>query len=104
MSVVRPKISVSQAQYVASRPVLAVLGLRIRAASAGLSDSALKADNTTETAMVTANCWYSRPVIPGMNAVGMNTADRTRAMPITGPEISSMDLSAASLGGRPSAM
>ena len=27
-------------------------------------------------------------MIPGMNAVGMKTADRTRAIPTTGPEIS----------------
>src|ERR1700681_2540968 len=94
----------NQRKNLPSRLLLAVLGLRINAASAGLNDSALKADNTTETAMVTANCWYNRPVMPGMNADGMNTADRTRAMPTTGPEISSMALSAASFGGRPSSM
>ena len=43
---------------------------------------------STETAMVTANCWYIRPVMPGMNAVGMNTADRMRAMATTGPDTS----------------
>jgi hypothetical protein len=41
------------------------------AARAGLRVNALKADKATETAMVTANCWYNRPVMPGMNAVGM---------------------------------
>ena len=39
----------------------------------------------TEIAMVSANCWYMRPVSPGMKATGMNTAQRMRAMPMTGP-------------------
>ena len=55
-------------------------------------------------AMVTANCWYSRPVIPGMKAVGMNTADRMMAMAMTGPDTSSIALSAASLGAIPCSM
>ena len=42
--------------------------------------------------------------MPGMNAVGTNTAESTSAMPITGPEISSMAFSAASFGVRPSSM
>ena len=42
--------------------------------------------------------------IPGMNAVGMNTADSTRAIPTTGPEISSMAFKAASFGAIPSSM
>jgi hypothetical protein len=36
--------------------------------------------------MVTANCWYIRPVMPGMNAVGMNTTAMIRAMATTGPD------------------
>src|SRR5438094_4620614 len=39
-----------------------------------------------------------------MNAVGTNTAERTRAMPMTGPEISSIALKAASLGASPSSI
>ena len=77
------------------------LGRSSSADSAGDSVSALKAEMITDTAMVTANCWYSRPVMPGMNAVGMNTADRMMAMAMTGPETSSMPLSAASLGDKP---
>ncbi len=42
--------------------------------------------------------------MPGMNAVGMNTAESTSAIPITGPEISSIALSAASFGDMPSSM
>ena len=54
--------------------------------------SALKAEISTEIAMVTANCWYSRPVMPGMNTVGMKTAARMMAMATTGPETSSHGL------------
>ena len=42
--------------------------------------------------------------MPGMKAVGMKTAESTSAMPMTGPEISSIALNAASLGARPSSM
>ena len=52
--------------------------------------------------MVTANCWYSRPVMPGMKAVGMKTAARMRAMAITGPVTSSIACRAASWGVIPS--
>ena len=55
-------------------------------------------------AMVTANCWLSRPWIPPMSAIGMKTAERTRAMPTTGPETSDMALSVASRGDSPSSM
>jgi len=40
--------------------------------------------------MVTANCEKSRPVIPGINMLGRNTAARTSAIAITGPETSSI--------------
>ena len=43
-------------------------------------------------------------MIPGINAVGIKTADRTSAMPTTGAEISSIAFSAASFGARPSSM
>ena len=42
--------------------------------------------------------------MPGMKTVGTNTADRTSAMPITGPEISSIAFKAAALGARPASM
>jgi hypothetical protein len=47
--------------------------------SAGLSESAGQAEIITEMPIVTANCWYGRPVIPGINAVGTNTAARINA-------------------------
>jgi len=58
----------------------------------------------TEMAIVTANCWYSRPVMPGMNAVGMNTAARIKAIAITGLETSSIAFRVASLGVIPSSI
>ena len=39
-----------------------------------------------------------------MSAIGMKTADRTRAIPTTGPDTSDMALSVASRGDSPSSM
>jgi hypothetical protein len=64
----------------------------------------LKAEITTAMAMVTANCWLSRPWRPPMSAMGMNTAERTRAIPTTGPETSDMALRVASRGAIPSSI
>jgi len=77
---------------------------RNNAESAGESVSALNAEMMTDTAMVTANCWYNRPVMPGMNAVGTNTAARMIAMAMTGPLTSCIPFSAASLGDNPFSM
>ena len=74
------------------------------AARAGERDRALKAESRTEIAMVSANCWYMRPVRPGMKATGMNTAERIRAMPMTGADTSSMALTVASWGLIPCSM
>src|ERR1700722_9050789 len=87
-----------------SSPWLSVFGFSNSADSAGLNVSALNADKITEIAIVTANCWYNRPVMPGINAVGTNTADNTSAMPTTGPEISSIAFRAASFGVSPSSI
>src|ERR1700722_18191070 len=103
-SVARPKTRLNQSKNFASAPALAFLGRSSTAARAGLKLSALNAEMITEIAMVTANCWYNRPVMPGMKAVGMNTAESTRAMPMTGPEISCMAFSAASFGAMPSSI
>ncbi len=67
------------------------------AASAGESDSALKAESSTEIAIVSANCWYICPVRPPRNATGTNTAERISAMPITGAETSFIAWIVASL-------
>src|SRR5262245_267648 len=74
------------------------------AESAGDSDSALNADSSTEMAMVSANCWYIRPVSPGTKATGMNTADRISAMPMTGPDTSFIAWRVAAFGSRPCSM
>ncbi len=55
-------------------------------------------------AMVTANCWKSRPVMPGMKTVGRNTAARTSAMAMTGPATCSIAARVASRGAIPSSM
>ncbi len=66
------------------------------AASAGDSVSATMPENTTETAIVTANCLYSAPVMPPRNATGMNTAFSTSTIAMTGPLTSSIARFAAS--------
>ena len=71
------------------------------AQSAGESDSAVKAESSTEIAMVRANCWYMRPVRPPRKATGRNTAERMSAMPMTGAETSFMAWIVASLGSHP---
>ncbi|MBV6506138.1 MAG: hypothetical protein ILNGONEN_01709 [Syntrophorhabdaceae bacterium] len=71
---------------------------------AGLNVSALKADIITEIAIVTANCWYNLPVIPGMKAVGTKTAARISAIATTGPETSCIAFMVASLGDNPFSM
>ena len=77
------------------------LGRSSIADKAGLSVNALKAEKATETAMVTANCWYILPVMPGIKAVGMNTAMRMRAIATTGPATSSIAFNVASCGDNP---
>ena len=69
---------------------------------AGERVSALIEEITTETEMVTANCEYSRPVMPGMKIVGTNTASRTSVVAITGVVICVIAFSVASLADSPS--
>ena len=47
--------------------------------------------------MVKANCLYNSPVIPPTNAVGIKTAINTKTTPTTGPVISPIACSTASL-------
>ena len=68
------------------------------AQSAGVSDSALNADSSTEIAMVSANCLYMLPTSPPSMATGTNTAQRMRAIPMTGAVTSSIALMVASFG------
>jgi len=69
-----------------------------------VSERALNAEMSTEMAIVSANCWYMRPVSPWMNATGMKTAERISAMPMTGPETSFIACTVASFGLFPCSM
>src|SRR6266478_7664000 len=69
-SVAFAQTRLNEAKNALNGPPVEVFGRSNNAASAGLNVNALKADRITENAMVTANCWYRRPVIPGMKAVG----------------------------------
>ncbi|MNN75291.1 hypothetical protein D3C81_1915840 [compost metagenome] len=57
---------------------------------AGVKDKAINADSITDTAMVMENCWYNCPTIPGINPTGTNTAERIKAIAITGAVMSFM--------------
>ncbi len=54
--------------------------------------------------MVSANWRKNWPVMPVMNAHGMNTADSTRPIASTGPDTCSIALTVASWGFMPSSM
>jgi hypothetical protein len=62
----------------------------------GLSVAALIALSSAVAAITRANCAYMRPVRPGRNAAGRNTAISTRVMPMIGPNSWSMARIAAS--------
>ena len=57
--------------------------------------SELKAEIAMEKAMVSENCLYSSPVVPGKNATGTNTATSTSDVATTAPVTSPMALEAA---------
>ena len=57
-------------------------------------------ESTTDTEMVMANCLYIWPARPPMKDTGMNTAQSTSTMAMTGAVTSLMALAVASLGGR----
>ena len=100
----RANARLNSAKKRASSPRLSLRGRSSSAESAGDSDSALNAEISTEIAIVTANCLFSRPWIPVMNATGMNTDASTSAMPTTGPDTSFIACSVASRGVIPSSM
>ena len=60
----------------------------------------MKPETDTDTTMVSANCLYSWPVVPGRNAAGMNTEHMTSTTATSEVAISSMDRSVASRGAR----
>src|SRR5690349_18779128 len=63
-----------------NKSFFALRGLRSSAARAGESVSELSAEIAVETAMVSANWRKNVPVMPAMNAVGINTEQSTSAI------------------------
>src|SRR5438874_3766239 len=103
--VVRSKPRLNQPKNFPSGPLAGPwCALSSMAESAGASDSALKAESSTEIAMVKANCLYICPVRPPRKATGTKTAERIRAMPITGAETSFIAWMVASFGFIPCSM
>ena len=87
-----------------SGPRIGFGGFSSIAQSAGVSDSALNAESSTEMAMVSANCLYMLPVRPPRKATGTNTAERISAMPMTGADTSFIAWMVASFGFIPCSM
>src|ERR1019366_9583407 len=67
----------------ASKPVGRVSGRRKTAASAGESVSALNAEMAIENAIVSENCLYRIPVVPGNRLTGTNTEISTSDVAMT---------------------
>ncbi len=84
------------------KPRLSGVGRSSSPHSAGLRVRALIDENTVAVAIVRANCWYSRPVMPPSMAVGTKTASSTSVVAMTGPVICCIALTVASLRSRPS--
>ena len=70
--------------------------------NAGVKVSATMPDTITAIAMVIANWRYSSPVKPPRKPIGINTADNTSTIAITGPVTSCMALIAAFRALKPS--
>ena len=74
------------------------------AARAGLRVRELKAENTVETEIVTANWRKNWPVMPGRKQTGTKTAHSTSVMARIGPVISSIALMVAVRASSPLAI
>ena len=64
----------------------------------------MNVDKITDTAMVSANGAYMRPVSPPMKATGTKTATMIAEVPMTGPVTSRMACAVASRGDLPRSM
>jgi hypothetical protein len=84
----RSKARLNAAKNRPSGPLAALRGRSSIAARAGERLSALNAEMSTDTAIVTANCRLRRPWMPPMNATGRKTEERISAIATTGPETS----------------
>ena len=82
-------------------PLPWLLSLSSSADRAGVSVSALNAEIATAKAIVSANCWYRRPVVPGKNATGTKTAISTSAVAMTAPNTSRIASEAACIADLP---
>ena len=71
------------------------------AAILGENVRALNVEIAIEHATVKANCLNTIPVVPGINATGMNTAIKTREVAIIAPVSSPMASRAAFIGVKP---
>src|ERR1019366_2193893 len=72
-----------------------VSGRNSNADSQGVNVSELKAEIAIENAIVSENCLYSSPVVPGKNATGTNTATSTSEVATTAPVTSLIATEAA---------
>src|SRR6185312_6215566 len=72
--------------------------------SAGESVRALKAEMAMEKAMVSANCRYRIPVVPGKNDTGTKTEISTSEVATTAPVTSDMATEVAVCGSECSAL
>jgi hypothetical protein len=77
-------------------PVFLVSARSKSAASAGESVSALKAEIAMEKAIVSENCLYRMPVVPGKKLTGMKTEMSTSEVAITALVTSAMAILVAS--------
>ena len=75
--------------------------LSIVAHKAGLKVRVLIVESATDVAIVIPNCLYIYHEIPGINAIGTNTATKTSVAAITGPVTCSMAVLVASFGFSP---
>src|SRR6478752_3408743 len=75
-----------------------LLARRNRRDIAGLNVSELNAEKMNEKTIVIANWLYRRPVMPGMNATGTNTAASTSVIVMIGVVISAIAARVAASG------
>src|SRR5580704_11524867 len=75
--------------------LLPLSGRSSNADNDGVKVSELKAEIAMEKAIVSENCLYSSPVVPGKNATGTKTATSTSDVATTAPVTSPMALEAA---------
>ena len=81
------------------RLVVGVLGVEL-----GVRVSATSAENSTAAASVKPNSRNRRPMLPGRNEIGTNTAASTMVVAMTAKPISRVPFTAATIGASPSSV